>query len=141
MLKINAMALMGALSVCGVAHADFVMLAPPTTPLAGDSAPPSAPLDIRPDPHVPKRQRSTISARKAAGVVPVANGFGQSVPLAFAVRQIVPPKIKVSYGPTADRDALVTWRGGRKWTLVLRDAVRPLGLSVTLKRSSVTIGK
>jgi hypothetical protein len=141
MLKLNALAVIGVLAVCGTAHAEFVMLAPPAAP-AATGAPPGAPLDIRPDPLGPNARKHVTSARKdPPAAIPIANGFGQSVPLAFAVRQIVPATIQVSYGPTADQDALVDWRGGRKWTRVLREAVRPLGLRVRLRRSTVTIGK
>lgn len=51
-------------------------------------------------------------------------GFGEGVPLAVAVSQIVPPQTPVSYGAGIDRQAPVSWRGGDDWRQVLRRAVK-----------------
>jgi hypothetical protein len=61
--------------------------------------------------------------------------------LSFAVRQIVPSSIKITYGPGTDQASLVDWQGGRKWTVVLRDALRPLGLRVTVNPNAIAIRK
>ena len=37
------------------------------------------------------------------------------------------------------QNALVDWQGGKRWTLVLRDAVRPLGLDVRIHANFVSI--
>ena len=81
---------------------------------------------------VPAR-RTTISL---AG--PIAQGFGQQVPLAFAMRQIVPPGVKTSFGPGVNQAALVDWSGGRPWIEVLRAAVQPLGLHVTVRWMAIS---
>lgn len=69
----------------------------------------------------------------------VARGFGNNVPLGFAVRQIVPPSVRVTYGTDVDPSTPVDWRGGRPWNLVLGDAVKPLGLRLAVRRASVAI--
>jgi hypothetical protein len=141
MLKLSTLAIIASLAASSVAHADFVALTSPTT-TPGDTPSPSAPLDISPEtPPKPVQTPISPTPKKTIGSMPVASGFGRSVPLAFAVRQIVPPTIRISYEPAAKPDALVDWTGGRKWTLVLREAVRPLGLKVTLRQSTLTIGK
>ena len=66
-------------------------------------------------------------------------GFGKSVPLAFACRQIVPNAVKITYGPGADQAALVDWKGGDTWNHVLRDAVQPLGLHLVMTTMAVEI--
>jgi hypothetical protein len=71
----------------------------------------------------------------------LAYGFGSRIPLSFAVRQIVPPAVKVSYGPGADPDALVDWRGGQGWNRVLLEAVKPLGLRLVMTHMAVEIRK
>jgi hypothetical protein len=71
----------------------------------------------------------------------LAYGFGNRIPLSFAVRQIVPPAVKVSYGPGADPDALVDWRGGQGWNRVLLEAVKPLGLRLVMTHMAVEIRK
>ena len=80
-------------------------------------------------------------ARRVAPVpsVPVARGFGKDVPLAFATRQIVPPQVKVTFGPGVDQAALVDWKGGRPWVETLQAAVRPLGLRVAVSRMAVSV--
>src|SRR3546814_5748064 len=50
-----------------------------------------------------------ISAAVAADSV--VTGFGNEVPLSFAVRQIVPPGHEISYGAGVDVNAVVTWSG------------------------------
>jgi len=69
----------------------------------------------------------------------MAFGFGKSVPLAFACRQIVPNAVKITYGPGADQAALVDWKGGDTWNHVLRDAVQPLGLHLVMTTMEVEI--
>ena len=71
----------------------------------------------------------------------VAKGFGHDVPLTFAVRQIVPRWRHVSYGASVDRQAHVSWEGGKPWRQVLRIAVQPLGLHVATTDTDVRIFK
>jgi hypothetical protein len=71
----------------------------------------------------------------------LAFGFGDRIPLSFAVRQIVPPAIKVTYGPGADPNAPVDWKGGQAWNRVLSEAVKPLGLRLVISRMAVEIRK
>ncbi len=71
----------------------------------------------------------------------LAQGFGDQVPLRFAVRQIVPRAVKVTYGPGADPDAAVDWQGGQGWNRVLFNAVRPLGLRLVMTHMAVEIRK
>ena len=71
----------------------------------------------------------------------MAYGFGNNVPLAFACRQIVPPAVKVTYGPGVNPAAPVTWRGGDTWNHVLRDTVTPLGLHLQMTYMAVEIEK
>jgi hypothetical protein len=59
--------------------------------------------------------------------------------LTFAVRQIVPGNFQVAYADGVDEDAPVDWKGGEPWRATLADAVRPLGLAVTVAGPKVTI--
>ena len=83
------------------ATAEFVMASPPATDAA---ATPTAPT--RPKPH-PRIRPPTPD--------PALIGFGDRVPLRFAVRQIVPARFHVAFGETVDRDASVDWKGGKAW--------------------------
>ena len=71
----------------------------------------------------------------------LAFGFGDRIPLSFAVRQIVPPAVKVTFGPGADPNAPVDWKGGQAWNRVLSEAVKPLGLRLVISRMAVEIRK
>jgi hypothetical protein len=71
----------------------------------------------------------------------MAYGFGNQVPLGFACKQIVPPAVKVIYGPGANPGVLVTWKGGKTWNRVLHDAVAPLGLRLVMTHMVVEIKK
>ena len=59
--------------------------------------------------------------------------------MTFAVRQIVPAHFQVAYADAVQKDAPVDWKGGEPWRATLADAVRPLGLVVTVSGPKVTI--
>ncbi|MDE1905072.1 MAG: hypothetical protein KGH75_01295 [Rhodospirillales bacterium] len=69
----------------------------------------------------------------------MAKGFGNDVPLGFACRQIVPAAVRVTYGPGADPSMVVSWKGGKGWNEVLREAVKPIGLRLVMTRMAVEI--
>ena len=69
----------------------------------------------------------------------VARGFGEAVPMSFAVRQIVPAAVRVHYGPGIDPDILVSWKGNRPWNQALAAAVRPLHLRIVTGTQTVLI--
>ena len=110
------------------AQADFVITSTPPTPdppLASE-----APLKTPVPANHPTPSRFEM-----------AYGFGDQIPLSFAVRQIVPPTVKVTYGPGADPNALVDWKGGQTWNRVLLTAVKPLGLRLVFTHTAVEIRK
>jgi hypothetical protein len=116
------------------ARADFVVAGRPP---AAQGAPGGGSPDVG-------RQESTVSTETPHPAGPqfmVAEGFGDQVPLRFAVRQIVPKAIKVTYGPGADPDAVVDWKGGQGWNWVLFRAVKPLGLRLVMTHTAVEIRK
>ena len=94
---------------------------------------PAPPAPERADPPAP----TPAPARRGLSLV---QGFGHQVPLAFAVRQIVPASVKVKFGDGIDADdLLVDWKGGRPWPDVLRGTLRPPGLLVTFRPKAVLI--
>ena len=111
------------------ARAEFLMLSTPDA-----SAPPESET---PAPH-PKLKRRPPKPHVSAPE-PALSGFGDQVPLTFAVRQIVPANFQVAYADTVQKDAPVNWKGGEPWRATLADAVRPLGLIVTVNGPKVTI--
>jgi hypothetical protein len=128
MRTLSALLLFGLVATTGVSHADFKVLQQdsPAVPTH------SAGVD----------QQSTASPpRPAPPRFLTVYGFGREIPLAFAVRQIVPPLVKVTWGLGVDMTALVDWQGSRPWNAVLRDTVRPLGLRLTMHPMEVTISR
>ena len=71
--------------------------------------------------------------------VPYALGFGHSVPLSFAARQIVPRNVTIRFGADVDQSLPVDWTGGRAWNLVMGAAVKPLHLHLSFTATSVLI--
>jgi hypothetical protein len=114
------------LIVCAPAQAEF-LLVPSLDPGSTDAAVPT----IRP--HKPK-----IHVLRAAQD-PLLQGFGHQIPLTFAVRQIVPAQFSVAFNPRVDLNAAVDWKGGKAWKPTLADALRPLGLMVSVQDKAVTI--
>ena len=116
-----------------LARADFV-IGGASGPASVDAVP-GQPIRLNPEAQAAPIPRPLPPRLRAA------TGFGDQVPLAFAVKQIVPRTIAVSYGPGASSESLVTWRGGAPWNQVLQAAVRPLGLHVVLAPGAVRIRK
>ena len=108
-----------------IARADFVITSMPPA----QTAPPIVQT-------IPDKSPEPASTR-----FKLAFGFGDRIPLSFAVRQIVPPAVKVTYGPGADPNAPVDWKGGQAWNRVLSEAVKPLGLRLVVSHMAVEIRK
>ncbi len=67
----------------------------------------------------------------------VIEGFGDDMPLALALRQIVPPRYAFVFGDKINPGMLVSWRGGKAWNLVLEDALKPLGMQFEMQRGTL----
>ena len=118
-----------ALLPTGPAHADFVL---------GSARPGSVPT-VPLSQAVPAPEAAQDAPEQVAPRFKLARGFGNAVPLSFAVRQIVPPAVKVRYGPGIDPDAVVSWKGDRPWNQVLAIAVQPLRLRIVTGSDTVLI--
>jgi hypothetical protein len=122
-----------AMVLCPRARADFVLRSAPVAAAPIDSPPPVAPGAAERDPAKP------IPLTPPQRYPDVVRGFGQQVPLSFAVRQIVPSSIHVIYANDIDGTAVVNWTGGQAWNVVLARAVAPLGLHIQVAPKMVTI--
>lgn len=117
----------------GTARADFRLSPGQASERA--SAPQPADNVIPPAPEVDSEKRPAPPKSRFR----VAQGFGRSVSLRFAVQQIVPPAVTVRFGVDVDPASPVTWSGGQPWNRVLAAAVQPLGLRIVTGASSVLI--
>ncbi len=122
---------LGVVGAIAPAHAEFVLVSAPPAEAADSAGTPSAASTSV------KQTLRTHSRRLAPD--PAVTGFGDHVPLSFAVRQIVPARFQVAFGEHVDREAPVDWKGGRPWRPTLSEALKPLGLKVAMSSAIVTI--
>jgi hypothetical protein len=143
----------------GGAHANFVLQSsnptsqggpPPPPPGSGPVAPstnaasqanptdrPMPPAPVMSTPLAPPGEPIPLAPQ--AYRIPYAHGFGHQVPLSFAIRQIVPRYMRVRYANQVDSSALVDWKGGKPWNVVLVHAMKPLGYRVWVSARTVHI--
>lgn len=67
------------------------------------------------------------------------NGFGADMPLAFALRQVVPAEYAFSFGPNVNPGYRVSWSGGQPWNIVVQDMIAPLKLASQIHQKTVII--
>ncbi|MFY9288021.1 MAG: TcpQ domain-containing protein [Alphaproteobacteria bacterium] len=71
----------------------------------------------------------------------VVKGFAKQVPLAVALRQMLPAGYAFSIDPDVDLGILVSFQGGRPWRETLRDALDAAGLLMREQGQMVTISR
>ena len=71
----------------------------------------------------------------------VVEGFGSNLPLAIALRQIVPPTYRFSFGTGVDAGQRVSWQGGKKWSQIVADMAAKNGLSTEIAGNVIAIRK
>ena len=116
----------------------------PSGPPQGQTVITGRPADGSPADVTENRTVTTPSPRRRARAsvsFTAARGFGTDVPLSFAARQIVPAAFSVRYDDNIDPSAPVSWVGEKPWNRALQDAIRHLGLRMTLVQGTVTISR
>ena len=68
-----------------------------------------------------------------------AVGFANDVPLALALRQVVPASYAFSFDRGVNPGALVSWNGGKPWNEVLSEMVLPVGYGIRIMQKRVLI--
>ena len=79
------------------------------------------------------------AADKDAVSYDVIEGFGMDMPLALALRQIVPPEYAYSFGDNVNPGARVSWEGGKPWNDVLNESLAPLGFEAFVHNKRVIL--
>lgn len=62
----------------------------------------------------------------------LAYGFGKEMPLALALRQIVPASYAFSFDPEVNIGTRVSWQGGEPWNVVLKKALGDEKITATV---------
>ena len=128
-IGVMAVAVGAAMMLAAPARADFVLgnTRPASLQAAPTSAAPASP------------EMSTEAREQPVPQFKVARGFGDAVPMDFAVRQIVPPGVRVRYGVRIHPQTLVSWKGDRPWNQALAAAIHPLHLRLVTGVDTVLI--
>lgn len=71
----------------------------------------------------------------------VVEGFGKDIPLAVALRQIVPSSYNVNYDAGVDQGKPVTWNGGKAWNEVASEMLARRKLHATASGNMITISE
>ena len=69
------------------------------------------------------------------------DGFGSDIPLAMALRQVVPPSYSFAFGDAVNAGAKVSWSGGKPWNQVMQDMVSPLDVSANITGKTISLTK
>lgn len=67
----------------------------------------------------------------------VIEGFGNDMPLALALRQIVPARYAFKFSEGVNAGKKVSWEGGKPWNDVLENALKPAGIDFVINRSTM----
>lgn len=69
----------------------------------------------------------------------VLEGFGKDIPLALALRDIVPSQYAFAYANSSYAGLTVSWEGGKPWQDVLNDTLASKGLGASITRNIIYI--
>lgn len=82
-----------------------------------------------------------INLAPAVAQPALVEGFAKDVPLALALRDIVPPSYAFVFASGDIAGMKASWRGGKVWTEVLKSALDKLDLQSSISGNVVTISK
>ena len=84
---------------------------------------------------------STTRAPSDVGRFPIAEGFGSEIPLAMALRQVVPADYAYAFGNGVNPGYRVSWNGGQPWNDVVFAMINPLDLVAYVRGKKLFISK
>lgn len=96
----------------------------------------------------PVQQIERVAVERMASLSPtvpvktemdVIEGFGRDVPLSYALTSIVPSRYGYAFGADVNPALPITWRGGKPWDDVVREALAPHGLFLHVGIQKVSI--
>lgn len=84
-------------------------------------------------------QAQPVNASLSTGNV--VQGFGNDIPLAMAVQQIVPQGYSYFFGQGVNPAAPVSWNGGQPWNIVVANMVAAKGMRFDVQGNTISISK
>lgn len=109
----------------------------PITPAPVAPVAPVAPAPVAMPSQTPAPSAPAPSAPVATNAV--VQGFGKEIPLALALRDIVPSSYTYAFGSGDMASVKISWRGGKAWQDVLAAALAPQNLQASISGNTVTI--
>lgn len=114
------------------------------TPLASDAS--SLVLSTAPAaPAKPAKEAMDLSSATLTIPASASNeavrGFGSQIPLALALRQILPVGYHFSIDQNIEVDTPVSYKGGKPWRDTIKDMLAPVGLTMSEQGPTVTISR
>ncbi len=70
---------------------------------------------------------------------PIVEGFGKDIPLAVALRDIVPTHYAYVFSPSYVAGTKISWRGGQPWPIVLQNALAQKDLDSVVSENQLKI--
>lgn len=117
-----------------------VMNAPaPQTLIAPETAAPVMAEEAAPEAPAPVMEMPAADTPAAPVVYATVEGFGSDVPLALALRDIVPEGFAYSFGLGVNPGSPVSWNGGKPWPEIIDEMIAPLGLRTQITGQVVMI--
>lgn len=123
----------------------------PLSPMMSEGPMPVAPLspvepvEKRLAPQPPQSQDMPMAMVPAAHPAPhdgdagILEGFGENMPLLFALRQIAPETYTMSFSPAVTQDTTLSWEGGAPWPDVLQAALAEQNLEASIGDNVIRI--
>ena len=87
----------------------------------------------------PTPQLAPVAKAPELSDFPVVEGFGKDIPLAIALRDIVPPHFAFAFNPREIAGTKVSWRGGKPWPEVLQSALSHHNLDGIVEGNNLVI--
>lgn len=117
------------------AFADHGVMELVPEPITGVTPLPVSVGPLMPLPGFEKARAPAAPMRQFANAV----GFGQDLPLALALSQVIPSEFTPSFAKDVDPGAMVSWEGGMPWNEVLEEMLAPLGMTAVIQGDQVII--
>jgi hypothetical protein len=99
----------------------------------------------QPAPARPAKEATDLSSATLTIPASTANetvrGFGTQIPLALALRQILPVGYNFSIDQNIEVDTPVSYKGGKSWRETIKDMLAPAGMSMREQGAAVTVSR
>lgn len=69
------------------------------------------------------------------------DGYFDNLPLKVIAPMMVPPGVKVEFGPDVDQSLRIKWKGGPSWQIAMNTALEPVGLAAQVGNTRVHIDR